>query len=240
MTRERQSGLALVERPAEVEASLWRRWRFEAEFRCREQLFNRHSRLARALAWREYRRRPSHGLDRADFDQLALSGLLEALDRYDPLVGTPFTAFARYRIRGAIADGLAHSSESAANFAFRRRVEIERLRSLEGNQTENTADALRAIAEVAVGLAIGLIAERAGAEETSDPYQSNAWRELEVRLHQEIDRLPSAQRSVMTQHYRNGLPFGEIARLLGLSNGRISQLHRAAIISLRRRLGGQE
>ena len=46
---------------------------------------------------------------RIPFDDLyayGAHGLLEALDRFDPTRGVPFEAFSRYRIRGAIVDGI--------------------------------------------------------------------------------------------------------------------------------------
>lgn len=237
----RQTGLALIQRPQEVEASLWRRLRFEDEGQCRELLFNRHLALARAIAWREYRRRPPHGLERTDFEQLAMTGLLEAIDRFDPLLGAPFSAFAKHRIRGAIADGASRSSESAANYGYRRRLEMERLQSLTEDAAHPPADPIAGLADVAVGLAIGLIAERAAtATSTISPYESGSWRDVEHRLMAEIEELPEAQRSVMVQHYKHGMQFNDIAVLLRLSKGRVSQLHRAAITRLRNRLNGSE
>jgi RNA polymerase sigma factor for flagellar operon FliA len=38
------------------------------------------------------------------------------------------------------------------------------------------------------------------------------------------------------QHYDHGLSFAQVAQLMGLSRGRISQLHRAALDRLRKRL----
>jgi RNA polymerase sigma factor for flagellar operon FliA len=242
MTAQRQSGLALIQRPREVEASLWRRLRYEDQGHCRELLFNRHIALAKAIAGREYRRRPPHGSERADFEQLAMTGLLEAIDRFDPLLGPPFSAFAKYRIRGAIADGMSKSSEGAAQYNFRRRSEGDRLRSLSENGDATTADPIFDLTEIAVGLAIGLIAERAAtmAALEANPYESSSWRDIEIRVMSEIEALPDAQRSVMIQHYMHGMPFNEIAVLLRLSKGRISQLHRAAIMRLRDSLKGPE
>jgi len=235
MTAQRQSGLALIQRPREVEASLWRRLRFEDQGHCRELLFNRHVALAKLLAGREYRRRPPHGSERADFEQLAMTGLLEAIDRFDPLLGPPFSAFAKHRIRGAIADGMSKSSEGAAQYSFRRRSETDRLQSLSENRYGAASDPVSDLTDIAVGLAIGLIAERAAAIAASEtnPYESNSWRDIESRVMAEIEALPDAQRSVMVQHYKHGMPFNEIAVLLRLTKGRISQLHRAAIVRLR-------
>jgi RNA polymerase sigma factor FliA len=42
---------------------------------------------------------------------------------------------------------------------------------------------------------------------------------------------------VLRQHYETGLSFAQIAELLGVTRGRISQLHRSAIERLRKRIG---
>lgn len=241
-----RAGMKLIERPAQVEAALWRRLHDEGDGRCREMLFDLFAPLARAVARGEYRRRPAYGLERADFEQLAFSGLLEAIDRYDPLRGAPFEAYARPRIRGAVSDGAARSSESAAQFNARRRVQAERVQSLlsPGARDEN-GSAIRELADLAGALAIGIIAENAslalrGSTGTLGAYEGVAWRDMQVRVIEEIERLSGAERTVMQQHYLNDVPFNEIARLLALSKGRVAQLHRAALMRLRARLTCKE
>lgn len=234
MSRDRGAGLALLQRAEQVEASLWRRFRLERNDLCREDLFARYLSLAQAIAAREFRRRPAYGLERVDFEQLATAGLLEAIDRFDPLKGAPFVAFAKYRIRGAIVDGIARSSESGAQYSFRRRLEIERLQSLAANR-DATADPLAELSTMVAGLAIGLIAEGAG-HSAHDPLESRAWREMQQTVIEEITRLPPAQRAVMENHYLRGVAFTQIAHLMGITKGRVSQLHRAAITQVRARL----
>lgn len=228
------AGLRLIQRPREIEASLWRRLRFEGDLHCREALIEHHLPLARALAGREFRRWPPHGFERTDFEHLAISGLLEAIDRYDPLAGASFRAFAKHRIRGAIADGLAHASENASQYNYRRRVERERIGSL---RAEAAGDPIAQLSDLAAGLAIGLMAEAAAQSASPlNPYETSAWRELEQSVRTEIDLLPEMEKSVIKQHYTNGVAFTDIARLMGLSKGRVSQIHRAAIARLRARL----
>lgn len=233
-------GLRLIARPREVEASLWRRLRFENDDACRELLFNRQLDLARAIAIHEYRRRPAYGLDRKDFEQFAYSGLLEAIDRFNPLHGAPFDAFARRRIRGAITDGLAKSSESGAQYAHRRRVELERLRSL--GTAAPQADPIVDLSDLAIGLALGLVIESArfsdlhAAPGELGAYESVSWRDLQVNLLKAIERLPEAEKSVMQQHYLNGVSFVQIARLLNVTKGRVSQIHSVALRRVRERL----
>lgn len=240
MTRGERLGLRLVMRPAAVEASLWRRLRLQAERACRSRLFEHYLGFAKKLARHEFRRRPPYGLERGDVEQLAFSALLEAIDRFDPLRGSPFEAFARPRIRGAIADGLARSAEAAAQYAYRRRVENERIRSL--SEGAVARDPLAALGELASGIALGLVVEDAARllEEQPAPefnaYETLAWRELQRDMLAAIEKLPANQRIVLQQHYLNGVDFARIAELLHLSKGRVSQLHRAALMAVRARL----
>jgi RNA polymerase sigma factor FliA len=237
-----QVGLQIITRPKEVEASLWRRYRFESDGACRETLFDRYHRLALIIARQEFRRRPPYGLDRKDFEQLAYGGLLEAIDRFDPLRGAPFSAFARHRIRGAISDGLMQSSEIAAQYSQRRRTEMERMKDLAPGAIHGATDFIAELSDMATLLAIGLIAENDGLSSFGSPspqgdgYGTVAWREMQISVLNEIDRLPPQEKSVMQQHYFNGVEFKNIARLLGLSKGRVSQLHRSALERIRARL----
>lgn len=235
-------GLRLVERPVAVEAALWRRLRFDQEHACRAALFNRYLPVARSVAMHEFHRRPPYGLEKSDFEQLAYSGLLEAIDRFDPLRGTPFDAFARHRIRGAISDGAAKSSDSSAQYSYRRRLEAERIRSLQ--QGQDSEDPVAHLSELSVALAIGFVAEAARAaqlefmSEQADfgGYDSIAWNELRLSVLAEIERLPAAERSVMQTHYLEGVSFARIAELQRVTKGRISQIHQSACRRIRERL----
>lgn len=239
------SGLDLLVRPNWVEASLWRRFRFEADADCREVLFNRYVGLAVLLARRHCRRHAALRTERAEFEQLAYEGLLQAIDRYDPLRAIPFSAFARRRIAGSIADGAARMSEVGAQLRARHRLEQERLRSLAAAELPTPHDdSLERLSELAVGLALGIMLEGTTlfcAHEQRDPapsaYESLAWREMQARLAEEVRKLPPKEAAVVRQHYEHGLSFAQIAQLLELSKGRVSQLHVAAIARLRKRIG---
>jgi RNA polymerase sigma factor FliA len=238
----KRGGLDLLLVPPRVEASLWRRFRFERELRCREQLFTRYRGLARGLAVRQLRARPRHGVELNDMEQFAYAGLLAAIDRFDPLRGIPFGAFAR-RIIGCIADGASSMNEIDAQYSYRRRVENERARSLR-TESPGAPDPLRALAELATGLAIGLMLEGTGTVEPADgadhrpnAYESLAWSELQALLAREVARLPEREAAIIRHHYENGVSFTHIAQLLGLSKGRVSQLHASALARLSARIG---
>lgn len=247
MTRPRSpSGLDLLLRPSRVEASLWRRLRLEDQADCRSALFDRYAGFARGVAARRYARRPARPADRADYEQFAYQGLLEAIDRFDPLAGVPFTAYARRRIVGCISDGINRMSDIDAQFSQRQRVERERTRSLAAGPPpgESSDDPLAALSDLAIGLALGLMLEGTGlvaapdgADPRPTPYEGAAWREMQARLAAEVARLPEREGLIVRHHYATGLSFAQIAQLLGLSRGRVSQLHRSAIDRLRARVG---
>lgn len=241
MKSQRSIGLALVEVPPRVEASLWRRLRFEAEPGCREKIFMRYRSLARAIARRK-RRRAAHGADADDAEHFAYEGLLQAIDRFDPLRGIPFSAFARRRIAGSIADGAARQSEAAAQSRQHGLVKRERLQALSSEAAEEP-DALRALSTLVSGLAIGLLLEDSGLVATDSvadfrpsAYDALAMRELAAVLQGEIARLPHREAIIIRLHYEDGVSFTHIAELLDLSKGRVSQLHGAALAKLKRRM----
>jgi RNA polymerase sigma factor FliA len=230
--------------PARAEASLWRRLRFEAEAGCRAALFNLYVGLARALAGRDFRRRRSQRVERRDYEHFAYEGLLQAIDRFDPMRGVPFSAYARLRIAGNISNGISQMSEIDTQIGYRHRIEQERLRSLAQCDEMSRADVLAALSQLATGLALGIMLEgtrlvrsESGADPAPLAYESLEWRELNARLADELARLPANEALVLRQHYDNGLSFAQIAILLDLSRGRVSQLHKSALDRLRAKIG---
>lgn len=228
------------------EPALWAALR-EGSAIARERLFDLHLPFARMLARREYRARRGADLDPDDLFQLACTGLLEAMDRFDPALSVPFRGFAARRIRGAMIDGIAKLNEVREQLSHRGRVKRERLRSLAAENAAKleSGEAMEALVDMAVGLALGFMLEGTGLyhdeAEPSAPataYDSLAWKETVERLVAELARLPERDRRIIRLHYMEDVSFDRIALLLGLSKGRISQLHKAALMLLRKRVSG--
>jgi RNA polymerase sigma factor FliA len=100
---------------------------------------------------------------------------------------------------------------------------------------------LERLADLAVGLALGFALD-AGVDESEGPSTpDNAYVRVELmqlrrRIAELTERLPESERRVIVRHYFQQLPFDEIALGLGLTKGRVSQLHHAGLRRLRERL----
>lgn len=156
--------------------------------------------------------------------------------------GAPFKAYARSRLQGAIRNALPKSSEANAVQGARRRIERDRIRAAKA--AVQTTDPVVVLRELATQIAIGFMLEDLGAgglEElaSSEPsaYDRAAWAQLMDQLNRRLEALPEKERMVLDGHYRKGLQFQEVATLLQVTKGRVSQLHGQALQRLRKHLG---
>ena len=239
-----KTGLALLRSQEWVEAYSWHRYTIGGDQGIRQDLFELHYDFARQMARNYYYRRRNAGVEIAELEQIACEALLRAIERYDPHQRSSFRAFSRRRIAGHLADSVAGMTEVNRQISVRYRVERERIKSLSQNDTAGETSALEKLTALVSGLALGLMLEGTGiyagdgeAECQPSAYDSLAWKEAVQKLTAEVDRLQKSQAMVLRQHYENGLSFAHIAELLGLSRGRISQLHREALHTLRKRIG---
>jgi RNA polymerase sigma factor for flagellar operon FliA len=232
------------------EALLWQSLKSDGSSSAREQLFVRHAAFARTIAAKLHRTESRGDIEIDDMRQLAYAGLLEALDRFEPARAIPFRAYALHRITGSIRDGLSRMSEVREQITWRHRMRRERAQSLSEAAVPSAGsmdDAMAQLAEIAVGLALGFMLEGSGLLEASDEgssesrsqptgYNTTLWNQMLRDLRSELDRLPGQQQVVLRTHYIDGVGFDQIAHLLGVTKGRVSQLHRAALALLRKRM----
>jgi len=229
--------------PSLVLSALWDDWTTRREDAARERLVGHYTQFARILAAHAFSNRFSPELEFDDYLQFAMLGLLEAVDRFDPARGVPFEAYASRRISGAILSGVETLSEKQAQITARSQARKDRARSLAADGAPDAgapADPLQRLADIAVGLALGVMLEGATVYVSGDPtdsartpYDRVELAELRARLRRLVDQLPEQERRVLHHHYYQQVPFEEIARAAGLSKGRISQIHHAALRRLR-------
>ena len=169
----------------------------------------------------------------------AWSGLLEALDRFDPGRGASFATYASHRIRGAILNGIERISEKREVRAHSLRLRAERVRSLRQESGGSADESFRELVDVTIGLTLGLLLEtateetRAANAEASNPYASCALADVRARIAGAVEQLPERERFIVCRHYFEQVSFAEIADLLGVTRGRVSQLHGRALRQIR-------
>lgn len=237
----------------EDEGLLWRRLRGAGDEQARERLLDLHLPYAKVVAASYFSRRFHDEIEFGDYQQLACVGLLEAMDRFDPARGVQFRTFAARRMHGAILNGLEKLTEKQQQIAVRQRLRAERLQDVREGALAETASAagapqtseqlMRFVAEVGVGLAVcwmlegTAMVERPGATGTAHFYEGVQLRQLRERLLRAVERLPTQERTVLKSHYMQDVPFERIAADLQLTKGRISQIHKQALLHVRKMLG---
>ncbi|MDK2820390.1 MAG: polymerase sigma factor FliA [Clostridia bacterium] len=205
---------------------------------------------------------PQH-LDHEDLVSYGIIGLMEAIERFDPLRGVSFESYASQRIHGAIIDALRKAHWAPRTLVDKLRRVSQVYRKLEqklGNDVSDAAVAkeagitvseLHELMERGSQMALLSLEDFLYKQQDSkgvtrgellhDPYSPNPVKlfeeqELRQALIESLENLNEKERLVLTLYYYEGLTFKEIGKVLGLSESRICQLHGRAILSLRRKL----
>lgn len=179
-------------------------------------------------------------------------GLMEALGKFRPQLGIRFETYAENRIRGAMLDELRRLDWFPRSLRKRVRILDEAIRKIEhdhGRQaTEEELQQLtglepRDIREGLEALQSQLWLSLESVQDTlvsesdesgNEPYSSMVMRELTERVTPLIDRLTPREKLVLSLYYADELNMRETALVMGISEGRVSQLHTQALNRLRR------
>ena len=188
-----------------------------------------------------------------EFDDLlayGMAGLLEAAERYDPKFGANFMTFSYYRIRGAIYDGLRgmgwvnRSEYQKIRFEERATAYLENVanrqlgstadhKSVEDN-IEELAEQVSQLVTIYVTSLEGL--EHLEVEDTSKAPIDAKLHDVQMKAHvrEALERLPEAERTLLTLYYFKEMSLQEVGNQLGLSKSWTSRRHAQAIEKLAR------
>jgi len=233
------AGIAAGRPDAAETRDLWARFVASRDEALRTRLIDCYLPFARLVAVKLYRLRADDSIPFDDYLQYARIGLLEAMDRYDPAREASFETFARHRIRGAVLNGMGKESELLAQRSYWRARTQERVESLKSQAFAGSGD-LESFSQLIVGLALGFLLEQdpEPADESlhANPYAANEMAELCHAVRCLVDKLPEREQDIISLHYFQDREFQVIARELGISKGRISQLHAQALGRIRKLL----
>ena len=189
-----------------------------------------------------------------DLTQAGLIGLLNACQSYDPNQGANFQTYASIRIRGAILDELRRNDwlpRSVQTQLGEVSRAIAKVEAREGRiaQDYEVAEAMalsldeyrELTTKLSAARLVYLDANTDGADElpvaSTEPEAEYSEEELRGLLRSGIDMLPEREKLMMSLYYVEELNIREIAAVLEVTEGRVSQLHGQALARLRSRLG---
>lgn len=204
-------------------------------------------------------------MTKEDMTSAAMVGLVDAANKFDPTKGVKFRTFAEYRVRGAILDEMrkldwfSRSLRDKQNQLtqtmlrlerqFGRSPEEEEMAGEMGMTIDEYHDLLGQVSHLGcVSLHETLDHSEEGRnfldslEDIGGPAPVDIIEKEEMtRLIAEIlEELSEKERLVIALYYYEELTQKEIAEVLSVSEGRVSQLHSQALLKLRVKLLNSE
>jgi RNA polymerase sigma factor for flagellar operon FliA len=207
---------------------------------------------------------PRH-VDRDELARAGALGLVEAARRYDDSRGVPFERFAAQRIRGAILDAVraADWAPRSVRTLARKLEGVEQRLATELGRVPSPAEMATALGMSRHELArlqdrmfrsVVLALEHEVADDgdedltlvdvlsdrtTMEPLEELETRELHAYLRDAVNLLPERHRLVIVGYFLEGRTSQDLARFLGVTESRVSQLRSEALLMLREGIEAQ-
>jgi RNA polymerase sigma factor for flagellar operon FliA len=230
------------------EKDLWAFYKATGDVDARERLILHYLPLVTRIARRIKTGLPAT-IDLNDLIGDGTFGLFDAIEKFEPGRAVKFESYASLRIKGAIFDQLRKIAwvprrvrdEIRTVDGTRRTLETRLQRTptdaevgvASGRTVREVRDVRRPVtvlsldAPVHDGDDVGTLADALADDTLSDDA------ELKHEVRKAVRQLPARDRVVITLYYFEGLTLAEIGRVLGLTEGRISQIHKRAAALLR-------
>jgi len=229
----------------------------------RERLIKAHLPMVDFLVERMVCQVPGY-MTRDDMASAAMMGLLDAAGRFDPARGILFKTFAERRMRGAIIDEARKMDSFSRTLRDKQGRIADAINDLAGRlgrdpEEQEVAKALglsledyqQQLTEVGHLGVVSLhdtldnsedgrtLLETIADTTSKSPLENLEARELTRELAAHLEGLTDKERLVVSLYYYEELSQKEIAEVLSLTEGRVSQLHSQALIKLKGKLSGR-
>ncbi len=197
-------------------------------------------------------------LSKEDLVSAGVIGLIEAYKRYDPSKKVKFRTYAEIRIKGAILDEIrkldiiprsvrdkANELEETIRALYNKKGEMPEteeiaealglsvdeyyklLENLKGVQFVDLENLKQLYPDYDEDVLVNFVASN------EDVERDYILKDLVERLEQALEYLSEKERLVLALYYHEGLTMKEVAKVLGYTESRISQIHNQAIMKLR-------
>ena len=227
---------------------LWETYKKNDDLAARNSLIENYLPLVNIIVNNIACNLPSH-IERDDLISSGFFGLMDAISRFDINLGVKFETYAKNRIRGSILDYLR--SRDWLSVSFRKKIKkyetvyIGLEEDLHRTPTkQELAQAMTMKLEDLYTLETNInttsltsLEEYINAEymvSDSNDVEKKINRDfIKQKLAEAIDRLPEKEKLIISLYYSEELTLKEIGMTLNLSEARISQLHKRAVLRLR-------
>ncbi len=228
------------------------------------RLIEQHLPLVKHIVFQVAVHFPRH-VDRDELARAGALGLVEAARRYDESRGVPFDRFAAQRIRGAILDAVraADWAPRSVRTLARKLEMVEQRLASELGRVPNSVEMAEALGMTRDELSrlqdrlfrsVVLALEHEVNEDSDEdltlvdvlcdkssiePLEQLESRELHAYLRDAVNLLPERHRLVIVGYFLEGRTSQELARFLGVTESRVSQLRSEALQMLKEGIEAQ-
>jgi RNA polymerase sigma factor for flagellar operon FliA len=235
---------------AETAEELWRRWSETGDVRSRDRLVLSYAPMVKYLAMRKIRGAPNH----VSLDDLVAAGLLrlvQAVEGFDPALGATFEQYAWTRVSGGMIDEL-RKADWAPRSVRRRQREIEETRGQLARRLGRAPTSAEIAEELGIDAAEieSLMSDVDQAEVSSlnsvvhdgeeggievvdtlraggrSPEEAALADERAAVIREALAQLNDRERLIVRMVFIEGRSAREAARVLGVSESRVSQVTR--------------
>ncbi|MCM3569577.1 FliA/WhiG family RNA polymerase sigma factor [Neobacillus mesonae] len=242
---------------------LWSKYQTTNDLAVQEKLVKQYMYLVERMANRLSLTIPQRIIPKEDLMGLGFIGLIEAVKNFDYTKGYQFETFGLWRIKGAMLDGVRkmdwiprglREKVKKLNGAFRdleqtllRSPTEEELASyldMPVEEVDQTMSALSFSTLLSLDEPMNDMEDDSKQQSRLDYIRDEHMESQEQQIQMAefkkimaecIDEMPKNEKLVLTLLYYEGLTQVEIAEVLNLTKGRISQIHSKAIVRLRRK-----
>ncbi|MBM3463044.1 MAG: FliA/WhiG family RNA polymerase sigma factor [Armatimonadetes bacterium] len=245
-------------------AQLWRATKDHDDHEARDLLIEHYLPLVKNIASGVIRKL-RQGVEVDDLVSDGTFGLMRAIDAFDPARGVKFETYATPVVRGSIYNGLRTLDwvpERTRGKARALQKAMDKITQLTGRTATEAelAEELKMSAKEVYELINDLgtvyllsLDQPLGSSEDDDmaiidtvqdrghdPCAEAEFSEARSTLREAINSLQEREQVLIRKHYLEGVNFETIARMMGVSKQRISQMHTRAVRRLREALGNVE
>lgn len=227
----------------------------------RDALITHYAPLVTQVALRMVVRLPDT-VELGDLVSYGTFGLIDAVERFEPERGFKFETYAATRIRGAILDELRAADWVPRSVRSKARTVETATRALEQETQSSVTDdqvaarigwAVEEVRSVRAQVALAHIAPLEGSQRDGHAHEPESGsdalrvpeagaavddRETIALLGQALRDVKEREHEVLRLYYYENLTLGQIGRILGVTESRVSQIHTSAVAKMRESLVG--